>query len=66
MRKFLKVMLTVFIMSGLVFSILNFVSIKTEAWNPNPLERGSWVIVNGGWECGGDGNECDLGDFEQH
>jgi hypothetical protein len=63
MKKILKIVLIVIMILGIAFSIFNFVSIKTEALNSS--DRGAWVIVNGNWECGGDGNECDIeGAFE--
>lgn len=64
MKKILKIVSIVVMILGIAFSIYNCVSIKPEALNP-PSKRGAWEIVNGHWECAGDGNECDIeGAFE--
>ena len=57
MRRFLKITLSMFIILGTIFSILNFISTETKADPSN--KTGAWVEVNGTLVCAGDGNECD-------
>jgi len=57
MKRAGKVIAVLIMISGILFSISNFISLELKAGGG----KGSWVFCLGTYRCMGDGNECSFG-----
>jgi ABC-type enterochelin transport system permease subunit len=55
LKKVIKIMMVLILISGIAFSLSNFISVELKAVE----KTGAWVYKNGVRECMGAGNECD-------
>lgn len=60
MKKGAKVILGTIMFIGIVFSILNFISVEINSMIGDGDIMGVWTDIGDDWECTGNGSYCDI------